>query len=68
MEETLRNVSERAGVPITTVRLGQVCGDKLGHWNEKEWFPALVKSALFQHCLPEIDGVRSYLVDSLPLY
>ena len=52
MEETLCNVSDRAGVPTTTVRLGQVCGDKLGHWNEKEWFPALVKSSLFTRCLP----------------
>ena len=52
VEETLRNVSDRAGVPTTIVRLGQVCGDKLGHWNEKEWFPALVKSSLFTCCLP----------------
>ena len=57
-EEVLRNVSERTGLPVIAVRLGQVSGDKTGHWNEREWFPALVKSALFTYCLPDIDGVR----------
>ncbi|CCM01516.1 uncharacterized protein FIBRA_03572 [Fibroporia radiculosa] len=27
------------------VRVGQVCGDRRGYWNEREWFPSLVKSA-----------------------
>ena len=40
------------------MRLGQVCGDRLGHWNEKEWFPALVKSAQLLRCLPDVGGVR----------
>ena len=57
VEEILCNVSVREGVPTTTVRLGQVCGDKLGHWNEKEWFPVLIKSALSTHCLPDVEGV-----------
>ena len=52
VEEILHKFSVLAGLPTTIVRLGQVCGDKLGHWNEKEWFPALVKSSLFTHCLP----------------
>ncbi|TBU38867.1 acetyl-CoA synthetase-like protein [Dichomitus squalens] len=51
-EETLHKLAHHVGIPTTTVRLGQVCGDKLGHWNEKEWFPALVKSSLFTRCLP----------------
>ncbi|KAM5543804.1 hypothetical protein V8D89_002421 [Ganoderma adspersum] len=52
VEEILLQVSENANLPTTTVRLGQVSGDRLGHWNEKEWFPAVVKSSLFTHCLP----------------
>ena len=44
------------------VRLGQVASDRLGYWNEKEWFPALVKTALHQRCLPDIDGVMSLSV------
>ena len=67
-EHVLENVAAKTDVHTIVMRLGQVAGDKLGYWNESEWFPALVKSALFQHCLPEIDGVRSDLVDSLPLY
>ncbi|KAM5543844.1 hypothetical protein V8D89_002461, partial [Ganoderma adspersum] len=60
-EKILSNVAERAGVPSVVVRLGQVCGDRLGHWNEKEWFPALVKSALFTRCLPGPGGVVSFI-------
>ena len=56
-EKILSNIVEQAGVPSVVVRLGQVCGDRLGHWNEKEWFPALVKSALFTRCLPDPGGV-----------
>ena len=52
VEEILHRFSVQTGLPTTVVRLGQVCGDKLGHWNEKEWFPALVKSSLFTRCLP----------------
>lgn len=41
------------------MRLGQVTGNRVGYWNEKEWFPSLVKSAQFQRCLPDIEGVRA---------
>ena len=61
-EKILSNVAERAGVPSVIVRLGQVCGDRLGHWNEKEWFPSLVKSALFTRCLPDPGGVSSSML------
>ena len=57
-ERVMALASDGAGVPTVAVRLGQVCGDRVGHWNEREWFPSLVKSALFQKCLPEHDGVR----------
>ncbi|KAI1792211.1 acetyl-CoA synthetase-like protein [Ganoderma leucocontextum] len=64
VEEILHQVADKANVPTTTVRLGQVSGDKLGHWNEKEWFPAVVKSAVFTRCLPgdmnEVAFILSY--------
>ncbi|KAH9933970.1 acetyl-CoA synthetase-like protein [Epithele typhae] len=56
IERVFQIVAERTDVKTTVVRLGQVSGDKLGYWNEKEWFPALVKSALHQKCLPDLDG------------
>ncbi|KAI9056494.1 acetyl-CoA synthetase-like protein [Trametes sanguinea] len=55
-EHVLENVTKQRGVHTVVMRLGQVCGDRVGHWNEKEWFPALVKSAQFQRCLPDIEG------------
>ena len=57
-ERLLEDVARRAGVRTVVVRLGQVAGDRLGYWNEKEWFPSLVKTALHQRCLPELEGVR----------
>ncbi|KAI1786493.1 acetyl-CoA synthetase-like protein [Ganoderma leucocontextum] len=61
-EQVLHNVAERAGIPSVVVRLGQISGDKTGHWNEREWFPALVKSALFTRCLPDVDGEASFVL------
>ena len=58
MEHVLERISRKTDVHTVVMRLGQVAGDSHGYWNEKEWFPALVKSAQFQHCLPDIEGVR----------
>ncbi|KAI0755845.1 acetyl-CoA synthetase-like protein [Fomes fomentarius] len=55
-EHVLQNVSRQTDVHTVVMRLGQVAGDRLGYWNEREWFPALVKSALFQRCLPDLEG------------
>lgn len=59
IEQVLHRVSERTGLPAVVVRLGQVTGNKVGYWNEREWFPALVKSSLFTRCLPDVDGVST---------
>ncbi|KAJ3002101.1 hypothetical protein NUW54_g6030 [Trametes sanguinea] len=49
------------GCTTVVVRLGQVCGDRVGHWNEKEWFPALVKSAQINRRLPELESNVSWV-------
>ncbi|KAI0795718.1 hypothetical protein C8Q75DRAFT_711913 [Abortiporus biennis] len=64
-ERILAVASERTGLRTTTVRIGQLSGDKTGYWNEKEWVPSLVKSSFFTHCLPD---VPSGLVTWLPMY
>ncbi|KAI0758570.1 male sterility protein-domain-containing protein [Trametes elegans] len=51
-----RTLRRNAMYNTVVMRLGQVTGDRLGHWNEKEWFPVLVKSALFQKSLPDVEG------------
>ena len=56
-EQILYIATKTAGVQTVVVRLGQISGDKTGHWNEREWFPALVKSATLTSCLPIVDGV-----------
>ncbi|KAI0364205.1 acetyl-CoA synthetase-like protein [Pilatotrama ljubarskyi] len=60
-EHVLQNAAEKAGVHTVVMRLGQVTGNRVGYWNEKEWFPAIVKSAKFQKCLPDIQGDVSWI-------
>lgn len=57
-EYILNTAAETTDLRPITVRLGQICGNRVGYWNEREWFPSLVKSALYQRCLPDIEGVR----------
>jgi hypothetical protein len=66
-ERILDTAAERTALRPVVVRLGQVCGDGSGTWNEKEWFPSLVKSALTLGCLPSLDGVRRTLITYLYL-
>jgi thioester reductase-like protein len=56
-ERILDAAAERTALQPAVVRFGQVCGDGNGTWNETEWFPSLVKSALTLGCLPSLDGV-----------
>ena len=56
-EAILLAAREKAGVSSVIARLGQVCGGYNGYWNEREWFPAIVKSALHVKCLPSLEGV-----------
>lgn len=59
-ERILDVAAERTALRPVVVRLGQVCGDGSGTWNESEWFPSLVKSTLTLGCLPSVDGVRAH--------
>ena len=58
-EQILAAATRKAGLPTTTVRVGQLCGPENGRWNEREWFPSLVKSAQSVGCLPAVEGVSS---------
>lgn len=56
--ETILNVaSQKTALRPVAVRVGQVCANRVGYWNEREWFPSIVKTALFQKCLPDTAGV-----------
>ncbi|KAI0298355.1 acetyl-CoA synthetase-like protein [Multifurca ochricompacta] len=60
-ERILDVAAERTALRPVVVRLGQVCGDGSGSWNENEWFPSLVKSALTLGCLPSLDGTVGWI-------
>ncbi len=67
-EHILHDVGEKAGVPSTILRVGQIAGplSSKGVWNEDEWVPALVKSSKALGCLPSgIPDVDWIPVDSL---
>ncbi|KAI0821733.1 acetyl-CoA synthetase-like protein [Trametes gibbosa] len=55
-EHVLQNASKTRGVHTVVMRLGQVTGNKVGYWNEKEWLPSLIKTSKFQKCLPDVEG------------
>ncbi|TCD63425.1 putative NRPS-like protein biosynthetic cluster [Steccherinum ochraceum] len=65
-EQILSAATEETGLRTLSVRIGQLCGDRNGHWNEKEWFPSIVKSALYVGCLPDVP--KPGLVSWIPSY
>ncbi|KAL7419511.1 hypothetical protein Q5752_005422 [Cryptotrichosporon argae] len=47
---------------VHVLRVGQLCGDtQTGHWNEKEGWPLLVRTAQTTGCLPELHEKPSWL-------
>ncbi|KAH9939775.1 acetyl-CoA synthetase-like protein [Epithele typhae] len=65
-EQMLFDAMSSAGISGTAVRLGQICGDKMGHWNEKEWFPAMIKSSIALRCLPDLGAMPVAFIPSNP--
>ncbi|KAA1475309.1 acetyl-CoA synthetase-like protein [Dentipellis sp. KUC8613] len=60
-ERILDAAAERTTLRPVIARLGQVCGDVNGYWNESEWFPSMVKSAFTVKCLPNLEGLVSWI-------
>ncbi|THG97884.1 hypothetical protein EW026_g4198 [Hermanssonia centrifuga] len=60
-ERILAAASEKAGLCAASVRVGQICGGVNGNWNEREWFPSVVKSAQYVGCLPDVEGDVSWI-------
>ncbi|KAF8530083.1 putative polyketide synthase [Hysterangium stoloniferum] len=59
-ERILLKAGEKTPLRPIIVRAGQICGGNNGAWNTTEWFPALVKSAIYLGSLPEDDGNISW--------
>ncbi|KAF8200278.1 hypothetical protein BJ912DRAFT_1020035 [Pholiota molesta] len=53
-EQILAAASAKTTLKTVIVRVGQIAGGPTGFWNTKEWFPALVQSAKFVSCLPNV--------------
>ena len=69
VSECILNVaSEKSGVPVSILRVGQIAGpvSAAGVWNRDEWFPSLVKTSqslgYLPNYLPDADWIP---VDSL---
>ena len=56
-EKILEYASSQASLKMTIIRLGQLTGGCLGAWNEREWFPGLVKTSIESRILPDMKGV-----------
>jgi len=46
---------------ITIIRLGQLCGNRIGAWNSHEWFPSIVLSSHLLGCLPSLNTIVSWI-------
>ncbi|KDQ56520.1 hypothetical protein JAAARDRAFT_294258 [Jaapia argillacea MUCL 33604] len=60
-ERILEIAHEQTPLRPITIRMGQLTGGCNGYWNEREWFPALVKSANLVGCLPDVEGTISWI-------
>ena len=82
-EKICRHASERgsldgnAELRVHVLRVGQLCGDtNLGHWNEKEGWPLLIRTAQTTGCLPLLADVskpylsraRNSILDDMFMY
>lgn len=55
-----------AGVPCTTLRIGQISGAaETGYWSTAEWVAAMLKSSVALGALPGLDGVSGPLLTHL---
>ncbi|THU95611.1 hypothetical protein K435DRAFT_859397 [Dendrothele bispora CBS 962.96] len=65
-EQIIEHIVETAKLPALIIRIGQLSGGPpTGMWRTFQWFPTLVKSALFVKCLPDGDGSASWLPVSM---
>ncbi|KAL4257534.1 Adenylate-forming Reductase [Pleurotus pulmonarius] len=61
-ERVLHKAAESTPLKTTIVRIGQMSGSYVnGCWNAHEWVPSIVKSGITLGCLPESDGVVSWI-------
>ena len=63
-EEVLLRAARETELRPIIVRLGQMAGDRRGHWNEREWLPSLVKASVIQGALPDLPKVRILTANS----
>jgi thioester reductase-like protein len=69
-EGILAGAAERAGVPCTILRIGQIAGplEGKGMWNEREWVPSLIRTSRAMGLLPDrLPGIDWIPVDRLSL-
>lgn len=70
-ERILETASERSGVPVCILRVGQIAGPvtartATGAWNKDEWFPSMIKTSQTLGFLPNhMPGIDWIPVDIL---
>lgn len=57
-ERLLATASSVSNIPVSIYRVGQIAGPKKhkGKWNEREWFPLILKSSMYLRALPSTLG------------
>ncbi|KAJ7123111.1 hypothetical protein C8R44DRAFT_735702 [Mycena epipterygia] len=60
-ERLVNTASDILGISAKVIRLGLMTGASNGFWDVSHWFPALVESGLHVGCLPDGEGIVSWI-------
>ena len=68
-EQLIDQAARQYGVRVGIARLGQIAGPRTskGKWNEREWFPRLIKSSKSLGCIPQSLGRFADALDWIPV-
>ncbi|EJC99762.1 uncharacterized protein FOMMEDRAFT_148605 [Fomitiporia mediterranea MF3/22] len=60
-EQVLNEAAKQTNLRTNIIRPGQITGGVSGSWNEREWFPSLIRSSVTLGKLPAVDGSVSWI-------
>ena len=57
-ERLLELAASKTTLHTVSIRVGQISGTSAGAWQRAEWFPSMIKSAVYLGYIPAADRVR----------
>ncbi|KIY71458.1 NAD(P)-binding protein, partial [Cylindrobasidium torrendii FP15055 ss-10] len=60
-ETILHRAAAETGLEVVVARMGQITGSKSGEWKTKDWYPAVIKTAVAMGSLPSMSAMCDWL-------